>query len=128
MRILGIAVQVVARKQIIITSVDVALLLIATLIALALRENFVVSATRLQELSTYFVTTAVFGLLIYAASPSSLTIWRFSTLPDYRNVAIATGIVVALTTGMMFAWDRLASVARSLPFLQLIVAVVLQIG
>ncbi|MEL6297988.1 MAG: sugar transferase [Pseudomonadota bacterium] len=115
-------------KRLCSAAADTLLLLFATLVALVLRENFQVTSERLSELVPHFCAVAIVGLCVYPLTPASQAIWRFSALPDYRNIAIATAIAVILATAATFVWDRLIHVARSLPILQFVFAVVIQIG
>jgi len=107
---------------------DIALLLGATFAALLIRENLYISSARFAELVPYFGATLLAGIVVYPASSISRGIWRFSALPDYRNVALAAALAVFVATALTFSWNRLEHVARSLPILQFFFAVVFQVG
>jgi len=100
--------------------VDIALMVLATLTAFVLRENFEVQESRFLELLPYLTATVAAACLFFPGLGLNRTVWRFSGLPDYLRVTSAVAAVVVAATALGFAYNRLEGVARSLPVLQLL--------
>ncbi len=107
------------RRAVLLTA-DIALMLVATLTAFILRENFEVLASRLLEFLPYLAATAAASCVVFAGASLNRTVWRFSGLPDYLRVTSAVAAVAFSATAMAFAYNRLDGVARSLPVLQIL--------
>jgi lipopolysaccharide/colanic/teichoic acid biosynthesis glycosyltransferase len=105
-------------RRLVLLIVDVALLLLATLIALFLRENFEVAPGRLAAFLPYLLATFVTALAVFPIAGLNRSVWRFSGLHDHLAVTAAVAVAIACAVGLGFAYDRLGGVARSLPFLQ----------
>jgi len=104
---------------------DVALVVLATAIAFLLRENFYVLPDRVVDVTPYVIVTAAISIIVFPLLGLHRAIWRFSGFPDYRRIVVAMLLVVAASLAVTFALNRLDGVARSLPILQFLVAVVL---
>jgi lipopolysaccharide/colanic/teichoic acid biosynthesis glycosyltransferase len=98
--------------------VDVALILLATLLALLLRENFEISAERLAGLMPYLLATLISALAIFPIAGLNRSVWRFSSLRDHLAVNASIIAVAAAAASLAFIYNRLDGVARSLPVLQ----------
>ena len=109
-------------RQVTLLGVDIALILLATLCAFVLRENFEVQASPLVDLLPYLIATAGFGLLVWPLAGLNRTIWRFTSLHDILRICAALSVTVAGAAGLGFAYNRLEGVARSLPLLQMLTA------
>src|SRR5208337_41164 len=105
-------------RRLVLLMVDSALLLLATLCALVLRENFQVPASRLIAFMPYLLATVTVGLAVFPVAGLNRAVWRFSSAGDHLRVAAAVAATIAGAVGLGFAYDRLDGVARSLPFLQ----------
>jgi lipopolysaccharide/colanic/teichoic acid biosynthesis glycosyltransferase len=115
-------------KRLLLFFVDLCLLIIATLIAIILRDNLEFSLNRLTEFSTYFAATALCATVVLPVAGLDKSMWRFSTLADYIRVCLA---VLAVSLGALlitFATNRLDGVARSLPLLQILAGTALLIS
>ena len=115
-------------RRYVLLVVDLALILLATLIAFALRENFEIEEDRLSAFSPYLGATAVAALTLISVFGLYRSIWRFSSMHDYLRV---TAVMMGVCLGSViicFAYNRLEGVARSLPFLQGIVGVMALVG
>ena len=112
----------------VLLAVDVALVLIATVLALILRENFEVSPSRLAELEFYLLSTLIAAFAVFPAVGLNRRVWRFSNFHDYLAVVASVGAVVVAAVGVTFAYNRLDGVARSIPFLQFLTGTVLLTG
>ncbi|MGO9485292.1 MAG: sugar transferase [Rhodomicrobium sp.] len=97
---------------------DVALMLLATVFALFLRENFEINPNRFVGFLPYLLATSGTALAVFPAAGLHRSVWRFSSLHDHLVVTGAVAAVVAGAVGFTFLYDRLDGVARSLPFLQ----------
>jgi lipopolysaccharide/colanic/teichoic acid biosynthesis glycosyltransferase len=107
-------------RRFVLLIADVALMVLATLMAFILRDNFEVSATRLWEFLPYLLATALATIAVFPAAGLNRTVWRFAALPDYMRVIGALAAAVCVSAVMGFAYNRLDGVPRSLPVLQLL--------
>lgn len=109
-------------------TLDICLIILATLSASAIRDNFDVSSERAHLLLPYLGWTVLSAGVMLPAIGLSRSIWRFSSLVDYaRAVPTAFGVVIgALSIG--FLVNRLENVPRALPVLQGILIVVVLVG
>jgi len=108
--------------------VDIFIIISAAIISVFLRDNLETSPERMLRLVPYFLATAVSAALILPLFGSNRSIWRFSSLPDYLRLTIAMVGVVACSMAMIFAFNRLDEVPRSLPLIQFNVSIALLIG
>lgn len=109
-------------KYFLIFLVDLALILVATLAAFALRENFEVSEVRFAALVPYLVATALSASAALLLFGTYRAIWRYVGMADYMKVAQVIAVTTIGAVGLTFGVNRLDGIARSLPFLQFIVA------
>ncbi len=108
--------------------IDLIIVAVATMTALALRENFVFSEARWSSFIAYlFITTAVAGPILLVLQMDR-SVWRFSGLADYLRAVVASVLIVIGAVAIGFSANRLDSVARSLPVLQAILMAVGLIG
>ncbi len=101
--------------------IDLVVVVVTSVVALALRENFVIGAARWWGFAPYLAfTLAVAGpiLIIFQLDRS---VWRFSGLADYIRAAVAAVLIVIAAVAIGFVVNRLDGVARSLPIIQAIV-------
>jgi lipopolysaccharide/colanic/teichoic acid biosynthesis glycosyltransferase len=107
---------------------DVILMVLSTVVGLALRDNLELSFDRILAILPYLLFTTIASIVFLAVFGVDRVIWRFSALPDYLRIATAIVAIVVCTVLLAFAFDRLAGVPRSLPFLQFNVAIILLVG
>ncbi len=105
-------------RLVILLAIDCLSVILATLAALALRENFQLQQERLIEFFPYVVATFGAALAVFSLTGVNRTVWRFCGQSDYIRVAAAVAATVAGALGLCFAYNRLDGVARSLPVLQ----------
>jgi lipopolysaccharide/colanic/teichoic acid biosynthesis glycosyltransferase len=105
--------------------VDVLLVLLGTVTAVILRDNFELSSARMVALLPYFICTVIAASVVLPAFGINRAVWRFSAMPDYLRIAAAMLVIVIANVAMTFAYDRLEDAPRALPFLQFDVALVL---
>jgi lipopolysaccharide/colanic/teichoic acid biosynthesis glycosyltransferase len=97
---------------------DIFLVMLATLLALLLREDFAISIDRLIGLSPFLVGTLIGASVLLPMTGVSNTISRFSSPHDHMRILFTAAGIVAIALCWGFAVNRLDGVARSLPFLQ----------
>ena len=112
----------------VLLSIDLLLIVIATVAALALRENLDVAPQKFFDLLPYLVMTLGVSVPILVLAGLNRTLWRFSSLEDYLRVVGAAVTIVVLAVGVGFAFNRLEGVARSLPILQAVLVACTLIG
>ena len=108
--------------------VDIGLIALATLISLQLRENFSVSVSEFLGFLPYFLATVASALIVCSLFGLDRVVWRFANGQDNALLIAAMTAVVVGAVAADFAFNRLDGVARSLPFLQLIIGSVFLIG
>lgn len=107
---------------------DVVLIVLASFAAAALRVDFELSTALVMRWLPYIGVTSAMALIVLPLLGITRTIWRYSTLRDYLAVALAACLIVALAMAITFAHDRLDSVPRSLPIIQLMMMIFLLVG
>jgi hypothetical protein len=105
-------------SRFVLLAVDVALMVLATLAAFILSENFGVSESRFLEFLPYLAATAVAALAVFPAVGLNRTVWLNFALPGYWRVLSAVAATVCAAAAMGFAFNRLDGLPRSLPILQ----------
>ena len=76
--------------------IDVALMLLATAVAIELRLSFEGVAPTAAGMLPYLGLTGVSGALVLYCSGSNRGVWRYSALADYLRVAVAVVVTVGL--------------------------------
>lgn len=114
--------------RLILLLIDLALIALATVGALILRDNLEFSSERLVALLPYLGLTVLVAAPVLSVAGLDRSIWRLSAMPDYTRVLAAVGITVIAAVTLSFVVYRLEGVPRSLPILQAIVAAFLLIG
>ncbi len=104
--------------RVVLLSLDVILIAIATVLALFLRDNLDLSAPRLAQLLPYLAATVAAAVPVFLLFGLNRTFWRFSSLPDYVRIAFAVVVTVLCAVAIGFVVNRMEGVARSLPILQ----------
>lgn len=101
-------------------TVDLIIVGLASIAALALRENLSIAGDRWEAFMPHLaLTLAVAGpTLVFFELDRS--VWRFSGLADYVRAVVASVLIVAGATVLSFILNRLEGVARSLPALQVL--------
>ena len=109
-------------------AIDVAIVLMATLFALLLRDNFEPPPHRLPEAIPYLILTAVVSVPVFAMFGINRAIWRFAGPTDYWRLIGAMAAIVLGALVFAFIYNRLDGVSRSWPILQFMVGVLMLIG
>jgi lipopolysaccharide/colanic/teichoic acid biosynthesis glycosyltransferase len=108
--------------------IDLCLIALATLSALALRENFEISLRNVQSLSPYLGTTLTIAALVLSTFGLNRGIWHFTAMADYVRVVAVALVTVLGATAIGFIVNRLEGVARSLPVLQGVLMIFALVG
>jgi lipopolysaccharide/colanic/teichoic acid biosynthesis glycosyltransferase len=115
-------------NRVLLLCFDVVLLAIATIFALALRENLSLDTQKILSVLPYLLTSLAVAIPIHLMLGLDRALWRYSTMPDYLRVAVAIGFTVLIATVITFTLNRMENVSRSIPILQSLLAVCLFIG
>lgn len=115
-------------RRFVLLTVDVALMILATLAAFILRENFEVPESRFLEFFPYLPAAGAGAAATFALAGLHRAVWRFSSLPDYLRVTSAVAATVFASAALSFAYNRLDGVPRSLPVLQFLAGTALLTG
>jgi len=107
---------------------DLLLIATATLLALYLRDNLELSAKRFEMIAPYLAFTLLAAAIILPASGVTHTLWRFAGIGDYGKLAASSALIVAVALALAFGLNRLDSVMRSLPVVQLLLMTSLLVG
>ncbi len=107
---------------------DIVLMVVATVAAQVLRDNLEWSHTRIIALLPYLGFTTLVAAIVVPLSGLNRTVWRLSSLPDYQRAAAVASVVALGALGLTFAYNRLDGISRSLPLLQVLLAIVLLVG
>ena len=81
---------------------DVALMLLATLFALLLRENFEIAANSFVAFLPYLLATCASALAAFPVAGLNRFVWRFSSVHDHLVVTGAVAAVAAAAAGLAF--------------------------
>lgn len=100
-------------RRFVLLTVDVALMVLATLAAFILRENFDVPESRFLEFFPYLPAVGAGAAATFALAGLHRAVWRFSSLPDYLRVTSAVAATVFASAALSFAYNRLDGVPRS---------------
>lgn len=115
-------------RQLPLLIIDLALVALATVFALVLRENFELLEAKLADLTSYLVFTLAAAALVFPAFRTTPSVWRFTTIADYLQILAATVVTVVGAVTLGFHFNRMDGVARSLPVLQGLLILFLLVG
>ena len=115
-------------RQMRLLFVDLILIAVSTVFALLLRDNFDIEPAHFQALWIYAAATLGSALVIFPLTGATRSVWRFTSIVDYRRVASAAILTVFAALTVTFAFNRLEGVSRSLPILQGLTMVLALIG
>ena len=107
---------------------DCALVALASVFALLLRDNFEPSAARFAAFIPLLGLTLVATVVIFPAIGISRTIWRLTALNDYLRLLAAIVLTVLAAVALAFVYNRLQDVARAVPVLQAILMLMFLVG
>ena len=102
--------------------------MVASVVALALRENFTFREAPWAAFVPYLLLTTAVAAPVLIVFQLDRSVWRFSGLADYIRAGVASVVIVVGAVAIGFLANRLDGVARSLPVLQAMVIAVCLIG
>ncbi len=105
-------------RRSLVVSIDICLAGAATIMAFVVRDNFIVSDSRLWAVLPYLGLTLAVSILTIALFGLDRSVWRFSSFVDALYVVAASATVVITTVTFAFALNRLDGVPRSIPVIQ----------
>jgi len=98
---------------------DAAFVVLAAVLSLLVRYDFVLNLDRLWLAMPYIGCSIISAVVVIWAFGLYRSIWRLSSSRDYERLLYAALAIVLGSMALGFAIDRLKSVPRSLPALQL---------
>lgn len=107
---------------------DLALLGLATILALFLRENLILDFNKVKELTPYLVACLIVAVPVNIALGLDRAIWRYSVMTDFVRVVIAVGCIIVFATILTFTYNRMEGISRSVPVLQGLLAICILIS
>ncbi len=116
------------QKRLMLLLVDISLVVAATVITALLLESDNALHVSVAKLAPYFTATAVFGLISLMVFRLDVSVWRYSSLPDYLRIVGAVAAMITCAIAASFAYNRLEGVARSLPVFQALLSATLLVA
>lgn len=107
---------------------DLFLVIVATILAVWLRENFEISADRIVVCVPYLILTIAIAALALPIFGVVQTVWRFTSMRDYLRIIAATTATIVGVVALGFVFNRLDGIARSLPILQGLLIIAFLVG
>jgi lipopolysaccharide/colanic/teichoic acid biosynthesis glycosyltransferase len=105
-------------RQVQLLVIDLFLVVLATALALVLRDNLEISEARLEDIEHYLVFTLAVALVVLPAFGTSRAVWRFTAMADYMRVLAATVAIAVGAVTVGFHFNRMDGIARVVPILQ----------
>lgn len=102
---------------------DVALLCLSAVLALALRENFEISYDGFIQYLPYFCVSSLTASCIFFVGRVDCSVWRYQHIADHVRLSGFVAAAVFSAVCIVFVYNRLDGLARSLPILHLLVGV-----
>ncbi len=110
------------------STIDVSLCIFGTVLAILIREGSgfpLANAGTQQALPALLLATAFSAVLSISMLGGSRSFWRYPSYSDLVKLAAIAGLVSIFTTALMFSYNRLTDIPRSLPFLQVLTILIL---
>src|SRR5919108_6444313 len=108
--------------------IDLCLIALATVSALAFRDNFEMQLEHLEGLVPYLAVTLAVAAPVLSVLGLNRGIWRLSAMADYLRALAAALITVLAAITVGFLVNRLDGVPRALPVLQAVLFVCALVG
>jgi lipopolysaccharide/colanic/teichoic acid biosynthesis glycosyltransferase len=107
---------------------DLCLIVIATLLAVCLRDNFDVTDEHVAALIPYMALSVAVASIVLPGFGVVGRVWRFTHLRDYFAIVAATVSMIIGAVALGFIFNRLEGIARALPILQGVLIVCFLVG
>jgi len=108
--------------------IDLLLVVLASVLAFLLRDNFALTAEKLSAYLPHLALTALTASVVIPAFGLHRSVWRFTSMTDYLYVLAASVVIVLGAVVLGFGLNRLEGVARSIPVLQGILILLVLVG
>jgi lipopolysaccharide/colanic/teichoic acid biosynthesis glycosyltransferase len=108
--------------------VDLCAIMVATVSALILRDNLVISIDRIIGIAHYIAISLSVAAVVFFVLGLNRVIWRFASVQDILRVIFAVLLTIIMAVAVGFAANRLDGVPRAVPILQGILAVALMMS
>jgi lipopolysaccharide/colanic/teichoic acid biosynthesis glycosyltransferase len=105
-------------------SADVVLASISVLVAFLLRGNFELGGIPAESLALTTSFAGAAACLAFSITGTHLAQWRYVTIRDFGTLLAGATAAVLGFVALMFLWDRLGSVPRTVPIIQWLLLVV----
>jgi lipopolysaccharide/colanic/teichoic acid biosynthesis glycosyltransferase len=115
-------------RRVTLLLIDLILISLSTIFALALRDNFESDLTQLPGLKVYLLITLGIAIPVLMLLGLNRSVWRFSALSDYLRVVAAAVAITVAAMACGFIINRLEGVARAVPVLQGLLIICLLVG
>lgn len=109
-------------------AIDLGLLCVATVLALMLRENLTIDPQKLADLLPYLAFSLALAVPANLMLGLDRALLQFTDIPDYIRAALAACLTAFGATIMMFLFNRMDGVSRSIPLMQALIAIFLLVG
>jgi lipopolysaccharide/colanic/teichoic acid biosynthesis glycosyltransferase len=98
--------------------IDLFLVVLATVAAAVIRDNFAIAAPRLIALAPYSLFSLSIAAIAFPIFGVNRSLWRFTSMRDGLRVVAATLVVVLSAVAIGFMVNRLDEIPRGLPVIQ----------
>jgi lipopolysaccharide/colanic/teichoic acid biosynthesis glycosyltransferase len=115
-------------RRLTLLCIDLALIALATVVALILGDNLEIVPAHVEGLLPYLTITLAIATAVLLGSGLSQSMWRFSVMADYLRVLPCVVAIILGAVALGFLVNRLEGVARTLPLLQGLLMAFLLIG
>jgi lipopolysaccharide/colanic/teichoic acid biosynthesis glycosyltransferase len=105
-------------RRLALLSIDLLLVALATVIAVALRASFETVSNALIFSLPYIFLSVGCACVVFLLAGMDRSLWRYSSVADHLQVVVLTVLAILIALGLTFAMNRLEPVARSLPVVQ----------
>lgn len=108
--------------------VELFLIVLATVAALFLSDNFEVSKVNLAGFASYLGFTLAAAAVILPSLRTYRSVWRFTAMADYLRILAATAAIVVVAVAIGFRFNCIDGIALALPMLQGLLIIYFLVG
>src|SRR6516164_524624 len=115
-------------RRAILLSIDALFVAAATVLAIVLRDSFDVGQEKMVSVIPFIGISIVVSTIVFFVGGLDRSLWRYSSLTDYRQIIVLSILAVLATFVFTFAFNRLEGIARSLPVLRAVLVITMLIS
>ena len=115
-------------RRITLWAIDLLLVFVSCIAAIVLRNGYEMAPGLVVSVLPYVIASMLSWAVVSGVLGTSKSIWRYSSLSDYMQIVWASILTTTIAAGSIFFLNRLDSVARSIPFLHLLVMITALVG